>query len=48
MGQAVPHSDGESEIEIRQVFESEEFGAELRPNCASRRTGCERRSRTDQ
>ena len=26
-----PHEDGEAEIEIRQVFEAEDFGAELTP-----------------
>ena len=33
MGQALPQSlpDGESEIEIRQVFEAEDFGAEFTP-----------------
>ena len=32
MGQALPQShEGESEIEIRQVFEAEDFGAEFTP-----------------
>jgi len=32
MGEALPEPDaGESEIEIRQVFESEDFGAEFTP-----------------
>ena len=33
MGQALPQPDArtESEIEIRQVFEAEDFGAELTP-----------------
>ena len=32
MGQALPQSHGrESEIEIRQIFEAEDFGAEFTP-----------------
>ena len=33
MGEALPESDpaAESEIEIRQVFEAEDFGAEFTP-----------------
>ena len=33
MGQALPqsHAGAESEIEIRQVFEAEDFGAEFTP-----------------
>lgn len=32
--------DGESEIEIRQVFEAEDFGEEFTRNCASARSVC--------
>ena len=32
-----PSAIGEAEIEIRQVFEAEDFGAEFTPNCASER-----------
>ena len=32
--------DGESEIEIRQVFEAEDFGEEFTRNCASARSAC--------
>ncbi len=31
VGQALPRSDGGAEIEIRQVFEAEDFGPELTP-----------------
>ena len=32
MGQALPQpAEGEAEIEIRQVFEAEDFGAEFTP-----------------
>ncbi len=45
MGQALPQSDGEdSEIEIRQVFEAEDFGAEFDARTAeSRKSVCARR-----
>ena len=34
-----------SEIEIRQVFEAEDFGAALTPEMLSRKSGCGRRQR---
>jgi hypothetical protein len=34
---------GESVIEIRQVFEAEDFGVEFTPRPGSRRSGCERK-----
>ena len=38
-----PNPDaGESEIEIRQVFEAEDFGASSRPSCASRKNALAR------
>ena len=37
---------GESEIEIRQVFEAEDFGAEFTPSCASRKRGVRARPPT--
>jgi len=40
-----PFPGVDSEIEIRQVFEAEDFGAEFTPSCASRRRACARRSR---
>jgi hypothetical protein len=35
-----PMPGTEAEIEIRQVFEAEDFGAEFTPSCASRKTDC--------
>ena len=42
MGQALPQSlaGRESEIEIRQVFEADDFGAEFTPELRSRRSAC--------
>ena len=41
----IPNPTGESEIEIRQVFEADDFGEEFTPELRSRRSACALRRR---